>query len=227
MFMRWALFSRTPESFFVFYSTIRLELLARMPSLLREPGTPRCRCDRHWLTELRTPSLRSRWADEEGIKWGWRTSGKAFWFLCDFCHKQAWPADSRSNNGASHPGQSLWQGVMAGSHGSRRRLLTGDFYLTSAPPEFLDRPCARPRRPPQPLLRRRSRTPPRMPSSSSWLRRFCLGLRVAWADGRLWHYQVGVRYQNDALVCGLEASRACIPLERVVPRGETLGPAQC
>ena len=185
MFMRWAFFSKTPESFFVFYSTIRLELLARMPSLLREPGTPRCRCDRHWLTELRTPSLRSRWADEEGIKWGWRTSGKAFWFLCDFCHKQAWPADSRSNNGASHPGQSLWQGVMAGSHGSRRRLLTGDFYLTSAPPEFLDRPCARPRRPPQPLLRRRSRTPPRMPSSSSWLRRFCPGLRVAWADGRL------------------------------------------
>ena len=66
-----------------------------------------------------------------------------------------------------------------------------------------------------------------MPSSSSWLRRFCPGLRVAWADGRLWHYQVGVRYQNDALVCGLEASRTYIPLERVVPRGETLGPAQC
>ena len=79
-------------------SLLLLAGAAAMPSSFRAPGTPVCSCRAGtYLTELRSDSLRARWAEEQGLKWGWRPAGKAFWFLCEPCHARAWPEDGRGN----------------------------------------------------------------------------------------------------------------------------------
>ena len=64
------------------------------------------------LTELASETVRSKWAQSEGVKWEWRTSDVqhtkcAWWRWCVPCHRLAWPLDRRNRNGSSMPWESL------------------------------------------------------------------------------------------------------------------------
>ena len=53
-------------------------------------------CTDGTLTELAAETVRSKWAQSEGVKWEWRTSDVqhtkcAWWRLCVPCHRLAWP----------------------------------------------------------------------------------------------------------------------------------------
>ena len=154
-------------------------------------------------------------AEDEGVKWHYNSAGRAFWYLCQKCHERAWPEDKRGR--AARPGVDDWLGAASGSN--RRaavRVACGDLYLTTPPPEFLPPSSPRPRT--SNARTARSRTPPSSATSlrgassvsrpqslrCSFTRAFRPDLRVQWSDGGVWRYQVGARYADNAVACGLE-----------------------
>lgn len=54
-------------------------------------------------TDLRSVGQLDRWAEDEGVKWEWR-EGKAYFFFCQQCHLERWPADKRCRNRHAGPG---------------------------------------------------------------------------------------------------------------------------
>jgi hypothetical protein len=79
------------------------------------------------LAALKSLSLRSRWAEYEGERWGWTSDQLAYWTLCVDCHRNVWPLDRRYNNAASRP-------FTYPATGPRDGLC-----LTVPPPEYLRR----------------------------------------------------------------------------------------
>ncbi len=94
-------------------------------------GPPRCCCGQRHCAELVTAKARATWAEEQGAKWDWHSDRQAYWYLCLPCHKKFWN-DGRSKSPWSQPGRAPW-GFQVGG---RARLLSGDFYLTEAPPDL-------------------------------------------------------------------------------------------
>jgi len=86
------------------------------------------------LTDLRSADERERWAGLEGVCWSKRPNGTAYWHLCLACHARRYPHDRRCNNRHSRPAPP-WYHLTASS---LRRLVAGDFFLTSPPPEYAE-----------------------------------------------------------------------------------------
>ena len=163
------------------------------------------------------------------------SAGRAFWYLCHKCHERAWPEDKRGR--AARPGVDQWLGAASGSN--RRaavRVSCGDLYLTTPPPEFLPpsspRPrtsnasTARSRTPPSSAISKRATSSVSRPQSlrCSFTRPFRPDLRVQWSGGGVWRYQVGARYADEAVACGLER-RARI--EVLQQERHTAGDTEC
>jgi hypothetical protein len=89
-------------------------------------------------TELESPSLRTTWAEHEGVCWAWHTDTAAYWLLCLSCHRAAWPMDRRCGNRHSKPWCHMSQ--QRSVRGGMNRLVSGDFYTTMPPPETLQAP---------------------------------------------------------------------------------------
>ena len=95
---------------------------------------PKCLlCDTD-ATELESARLRETWSEHEGVCWAWHTNATAYWMLCLPCHRAAWPADMRCQNGNSKP----WSHVQLqlSDRKGPHRLLAGDFFTTTPPPEL-------------------------------------------------------------------------------------------
>ena len=137
------------------------------PPLCRYPG---CSTQCSALSEAQ----RTRWSETEGESWGWQSKVSAYFFLCEPHHRQVWPQDLRSRNRSSRPGGSL---LARAVRGNMARLVSGDLYLTVAPPEYLfsgaASGCPRPRT--------SSRSPRTRPAASVRLS----GKRVSWADDKV------------------------------------------
>ena len=129
-------------------------------------GPPLCPCGLRAVAPLKSHGIRNRWAEEEGISRSRVTSSKrggasvAYFHFCEECHARIWPDDRRPPNGNrwTRPASRLLPTFQASLQG-RRRLLTGDLYITESPPELLSAEAqdqARCRRPPTP--RRASET---------------------------------------------------------------------
>ena len=89
-----------------------IEALSPTPAPRRPPlasraqvsmAPPKCLlCDTD-ATELESARLRETWSEHEGVCWAWHTNATAYWLLCLPCHRAAWPADMRCQNGNSKP----------------------------------------------------------------------------------------------------------------------------
>ena len=123
-------------------------------------GPPLCPCGLRAVAPLKSHGIRNRWAEEEGISRSRVTSSKrggasvAYFHFCEECHARIWPDDRRPPNGNrwTRPASRLMPTFQASVQG-RRRLLTGDLYITESPPELLSAGAqdqARRRRPPTP-----------------------------------------------------------------------------
>ena len=89
-------------------------------------------------------SQRKRWEESDGVAWAWQTTKLAYFMLCEQHHRQIWPQDNRTNNRHSRPGGSCFARNV---RDSVRRLNSGDLYLTTSPPEYLDQRRVRSRSP--------------------------------------------------------------------------------
>ena len=94
-------------------------------------GQPLCPGCGAKLAALKTHALRMAWQEWEHVKWSWHSDTLAFWTLCVDCHMVVWPLDRRYNNAHSRP----FNGDGRGAVGVR----SGEFYLTSPPPEYMRR----------------------------------------------------------------------------------------
>ena len=90
-------------------------------------------CGRVKVSRLRTEGSLRVWAEDEGLKWQWRTPKQAYFRLCEACHTTVWPMDMRPGNRHNKPGAYFWKQT----RGGRTRLLAGDLFITEAPPELL------------------------------------------------------------------------------------------
>ena len=95
-------------------------------------GKPRCPCGQ-CLSEL-SPLMLTTWAGFEGERWFRLSNRQAYFLRCKSCHVAHWPQDSRSQ-GHCRPYASAWRAWQSIRDG-RVRLVSGDFFLTRACPEF-------------------------------------------------------------------------------------------
>ena len=141
-----------------------LLLLSSFASTMPPPQCPGP-CGVTKRTELESAALRKKWAAQEGLSWSWlsfpnRPRACAYWHLCRQCHQKAFPLDNRTRNRHSRPWEMVWDSRVLDRHRGLSRLTVGDFYLTAAPPEYLEGFFSRPSTGPSTRARSRFRPPP-------------------------------------------------------------------
>ena len=91
-------------------------------------GKPTCRCGA-LLSELESPGLRQKWAEDEGLKWSWLSDRQAYFKCSEGCRRQLWPLDKKCPGARNRPGT---VSLFNTHEGDRLRLIAGDFWLTAS-----------------------------------------------------------------------------------------------
>ena len=136
---------------------------------LKLDGTPKCKCGAK-LSRM-SPKLQRTWESSLNEKWYHLSEQQAFFRFCVTCHKREWPEDTNRCQGPHcHPSGRPWAKWAQTADGVSK-LLSGDFWLTRAPPELKRERSASSLEEtgPDPLRRRTGR-----------VRK---GLQLSWADG--------------------------------------------
>ena len=118
------------------FSQVGLLFCSRLfATMSRASGKPMCPCGRTTLSQLTHKALIT-WAEFEGERWTWHSSNQAYFKYCEACHMFVWPRDGRYRGPHCKPGvrELLVREITADG---RCRLLSGDFYLTRPPLEWV------------------------------------------------------------------------------------------
>ena len=101
----------------------------------RPDGKPFCPCGKTKLSNL-SPDLQLKWASSENEKWfRLETQNLAYFRYCKDCHKLRWKDDKRQQGPHCTPAPPQWARWQETANGVSR-LLSGEFFLTRAPPEL-------------------------------------------------------------------------------------------
>ena len=94
---------------------------------------PLCECGKT-LTDIRSLEVLERWAHRQGDAWDYRENGTPYWKNCQQCHAKIFPHDRRRNRWCL-PAPACLHVVGSRRSGAIAARVSGDFWLTSPPPE--------------------------------------------------------------------------------------------